>query len=109
MALLIGSDFHSDPRIRKAKQQILLALKEHQRKIRHVTPPNPNLKESYGNLIKEYGSIRVGELFLPYIGTGMGNGPLVELADGSVKYDMITGIGVHVFGHSYPPPCGSKS
>ena len=27
---------------------------------------------------------------------------LVELADGSVKYDMITGIGVHHFGHGHP-------
>jgi acetylornithine aminotransferase len=26
----------------------------------------------------------------------------VELADGSVKYDMISGIGVHYFGHGHP-------
>ena len=40
-------------------------------------------------------------LFYPYMASGLGNGPLVELLDGSVKYDMITGIGVHFFGHSH--------
>ncbi len=32
----------------------------------------------------------------------MGNGPYVELADGSVKLDFIGGIGVHGCGHSHP-------
>jgi 4-aminobutyrate aminotransferase-like enzyme len=40
-------------------------------------------------------------LFYKYVGSGFGNGPFVELADGSVKYDFITGIGVHYFGHSH--------
>ncbi len=39
-------------------------------------------------------------LFYAYIGSGMGNGALVELADGSVKWDFITGIGTNFFGHS---------
>ena len=43
-----------------------------------------------------------GPLSLPYLGSGIGNGALVELADGSVKYDFISGIGVHFFGHSHP-------
>ena len=37
--------------------------------------------------------------FLPFIGSGRGWGPFVECADGSVKLDMVTGIGVHGFGH----------
>src|SRR6266550_3010920 len=45
---------------------------------------------------------RGGALYYPYLGSGIGNGALVELADGSVKYDMISGIGVHYFGHSHP-------
>src|SRR5690606_36877990 len=36
------------------------------------------------------------------VGSGLGRGPLVELADGSVKYDFITGIGVHYMGHNHP-------
>lgn len=36
--------------------------------------------------------------YFPYIGSGRGRGALVELIDGSVKWDMINGIGVHMFG-----------
>ena len=37
-----------------------------------------------------------------YRGSGLGRGALVELADGSAKYDMISGIGVHYLGHNHP-------
>src|SRR5262249_41037666 len=33
---------------------------------------------------------------------GVGRGPYVELQDGSVKLDLINGIGIHLFGHSHP-------
>src|SRR5438477_30555 len=46
--------------------------------------------------------VRGGAIFYPYLGSGLGNGALVELADGSVKFDMISGIGVQHWGHSYP-------
>jgi 4-aminobutyrate aminotransferase-like enzyme len=46
--------------------------------------------------------LRGGPLFFPYLGSGWGHGPLVELMDGSVKYDMISGIGPHFWGHSHP-------
>lgn len=36
------------------------------------------------------------------IGSGLGNGALVELVDGSVKYDFITAIGTNFFGHGDP-------
>jgi 4-aminobutyrate aminotransferase-like enzyme len=45
------------------------------------------------------GSTRGRGAFFPFIGSGRGWGPFVECADGSVKLDMITGIGVHGFGH----------
>jgi len=40
--------------------------------------------------------------YFPYVGSGRGRGALVELLDGSVKWDMINGIGVHMFGHGDP-------
>src|SRR5579859_3355188 len=36
------------------------------------------------------------------VGSGLGKGALVELADGSVKYDFITAIGTNFFGHGDP-------
>ena len=47
------------------------------------------------------GAARGGPPYWPYIASGVGNGPYVELADGSVKLDFIAGIGVHGCGHSH--------
>ncbi len=55
----------------------------------------------YEQTLKSFAALRGGELYYPYLGSGIGNGALVELADGSVKYDMISGIGVHYFGHGH--------
>ena len=55
---------------------------------------NVNMRRAY--LL--YGDL-TSSPFYASIGTGRGRGPLVELVDGSVKWDMITGIGVHGFGH----------
>jgi acetylornithine/N-succinyldiaminopimelate aminotransferase len=36
------------------------------------------------------------------VGSGGGTGVYVELEDGSVKMDLINGIGIHLMGHSHP-------
>lgn len=102
MAKTIADGFFHDPRLEKAKQLIKEALTEHQKTITGVKPGNPELKESYDALLKKVAEFRGGALFYNYLGSGIGNGPLVELGDGSVKYDFITGIGVHSMGHSHP-------
>ena len=102
MAKTIAEGFFNDPRLDKAKKLIQEALAEHQSHITSVKPANPELKESYEALLKKVADYRGGALFYNYLGTGIGNGPFVELADGSVKYDFITGIGVHYMGHSHP-------
>jgi acetylornithine/N-succinyldiaminopimelate aminotransferase len=58
-------------------------------------------KAAYSATITQFETQRGGALWYPYIGSGRGNGALVELLDGSVKYDLISGIGVH-WGHSHP-------
>jgi acetylornithine aminotransferase len=102
MTKTIGENFFLDPRLKEAKKLIQEALKEHQKNITGVKAPNPELKESYDQLLKKMADYRGGALFYNYLGTGIGHGPFVELADGSVKYDFITGIGVHYMGHSHP-------
>ncbi len=101
MAKTVAQGLFSDPRIAEAKKLIQDALKDHKSHITGVKPANPELKESYDQLLKRVADYRGGALFYNYIGSGIGNGPLVELADGSVKYDFITGIGVHYMGHSH--------
>ena len=102
MAKTVADGFFNDPRLEKAKKLIQEALSEHTSQIKGVKPANPELKESYDSLLKKMAEYRGGALFYNYLGSGIGNGPLVELADGSVKYDFITGIGVHYMGHSHP-------
>lgn len=102
MAKTVADGFFADPRLTEAKKLIQEALKEHQTKITGVKAATPELKESYDAILKKMAALRGGALFYNYLGSGIGHGPLVELADGSVKYDFITGIGVHYMGHSHP-------
>lgn len=96
---LLADRLRNDPRIVEAKRLMLEALREHQSALTGVRPADPQRKQGYDQTLKRFEQQRGGKLFYPYLGSGFGAGPLVELADGSVKYDMITGIGVHGFGH----------
>lgn len=72
---------------------------------KHITTVRPPEKEKtvkYGQTLQQIESLRGRGFFYPYIGSGLGRGPFVELADGSVKLDFICGIGVHILGHSHP-------
>ena len=91
-----------DPRIARAKALIQEAVADHSAKIDGVRPANPHLAERYQGLLADAMAVRGGSLFWPYLSAGLGNGPLVELADGSVKLDFIGGIGVYGCGHSHP-------
>ncbi len=99
---LAANALANDPRIAEAKKLVLDAVKEHQKKLPGVRPSNPALKQSYADLISQYESLRGNKLWHPYLGSGFGKGALVELLDGSIKYDFISGIGVHYWGHSHP-------
>ena len=102
MSQTVAEALFSDPRVAQAKQLLSAALAEHQKGLTGIRPPKTELKVSYEELVKQFSGARGGPLFFPYLGSGIGRGSLVELADGSVKYDMITGIGVHYLGHSHP-------
>ncbi|MDA8791883.1 aminotransferase class III-fold pyridoxal phosphate-dependent enzyme [Bacteriovoracaceae bacterium] len=97
-----GKDLRNDPRILKALELIDEAVKDQQKNCHKLHGPNPEFENSYKELLKEFGKLRGANVFYPYIGSGIGSGPFVELMDGSTKYDFITGIGVHYMGHSHP-------
>ena len=100
MKPLASEQLFSDPRVQQARELMLRAVAEHQLSLTGVRAADGERKVGYDELLKEFGEQRGGNLFFPFLGSGMGSGPLVELADGSVKFDMICGIGVHHFGHS---------
>lgn len=100
--MLHSQELHADPRVAQAKELLLAALHEHSQRITEVRGPRPELQESYAQMLSRLAVARGGAPYFPYITSGLGNGPFVELADGSVKLDFIVGIGVHGLGHSHP-------
>lgn len=97
-----GEQFRDDPRIQEAKKLLREALADHQSHLNAAKAADTQLEARYMQWLREVGDMRGRELFYPYLSGGLGRGPLVELADGSVKFDFITGIGVHGMGHSHP-------
>ena len=97
-----ADNFYNDSRVSQALSLLEESLKEHQSSINQVQGPVAELKTTYDEAFNQLGKDRGSPPFYKYLGSGIGNGPLVELADGSVKYDFIIGIGVHHFGHSHP-------
>lgn len=90
------------PAVRSAIAALVEQVRAASAQITDVRPPNPGLADSYEAILKRAADTRGRGLLYPYVGSGLGNGALVELLDGSVKWDMICGIGVHFFGHSHP-------
>ncbi len=97
-----GAKLRSSPAVEQAVAAIVSEVRARSAEVTDVRPPNAALKADYEALMKRAADVRGRGLLYPYIGSGVGNGALVELADGSVKWDMICGIGVHFFGHSEP-------
>ena len=78
---------NSDLRVRQGRRELMLqAVAEHQLTLTGVRAADGERKIGYDALLKEFGEQRAGGLFFPYLGAD-GSGPLVELADGSVKFD----------------------
>ena len=99
-SMTVGAQLHNSPAVRAAIKTIVDEQQRLAAQLTDVRPPNPGLKASYEELMARAAAARGRPLLYPYLGSGLGHGPLVELSDGSVKWDMITGIGVHFFGHS---------
>ncbi len=99
---LIGKDIFTSKEIEAYVQQIVTAIEKQNQKITGPKPPNDEMKSYNDDLIKKVNQSRGRPLFYPYIGSGAGRGPYVELSDGSVKLDLINGIGIHILGHSHP-------
>jgi 4-aminobutyrate aminotransferase-like enzyme len=98
----LGQDLRHSPAVKDAIDTLVSEVMQRAARLTGVRGPSAALQQTYEELMKRAGEVRGRGLLYPYIGSGLGNGTLVELADGSVKWDMICGIGVHFFGHSDP-------
>ncbi|MBX3355269.1 MAG: aminotransferase class III-fold pyridoxal phosphate-dependent enzyme [Phycisphaeraceae bacterium] len=101
-ASLIEPALASNPVVRDAVSRILAELRSAQAKIVGARAPSAERRVTLDEWLHRTAEVKGRPAFYPYLGTGLGHGALVELADGSVKWDMIGGIGVHMFGHGDP-------
>ncbi|HVJ64858.1 MAG TPA: aminotransferase class III-fold pyridoxal phosphate-dependent enzyme [Bdellovibrionota bacterium] len=67
-----------------------------------IKGPNPELVAQQQAELDKIAALRGRPLLFPMWPTGKGSGPYIEFEDGSVKLDMISGIGVSLFGHGHP-------
>jgi len=104
----LPSPHASDPAIAGHLDAIVAAVRASQSSFTGARPADPARKESFEAAMKRVAAVRGRGPVMPYLGSGRGNGPLVELVDGSVKWDMINGIGVHMFGHGDPRMVGAS-
>lgn len=99
---LVGRKIDQDPVIESLVQDLVDEVMVQNSAISGVQKAQPQLLASAQKKVDLIGQLRGRPLYHNYIGTGAGNGPFVELEDGSVKLDLINGIGIHIMGHSHP-------
>ncbi len=102
MSELIGNEMNSSSKVQKQIQDLVHTVSEYSAKIQAVRPANPDKSNSFKGLGEKIATNRGRPLYFPYVGSGIGHGSLVELEDGSVKIDLINGIGINLMGHSNP-------
>lgn len=90
------------PKFQAAKRELMAAIQEASNQVKEIKVSSAEVREEYLKTIQEFNRDRGRDLYYPFLSSGLGSGPYVELLDGSVKLDMITGIGVNFFGHSHP-------
>lgn len=82
--------------------KLFSAILFEQQKFDHLKPADEDKKELLANKLKEYEQLKGRGFFYPFMASGRGHGPFVEMIDGSIKYDLINAIGVNLLGHSHP-------
>lgn len=102
MASTKGELIDQSPKIKSLLEETVKEAIAASAQIEGIRPPDPDRQALAKALMEELGVVRGRPLFFPYVGTGVGRGAYTELVDGSVKLDLINGIGIHVLGHSHP-------
>lgn len=98
--ILLGNKIQTDPVVKGLVKDLVDEVSAINSGILGVKPADPQLVAAAKATMDYTGKLRGRPLYHNYIGTGAGQGPFVELIDGSVKIDLINGIGIHLMGHS---------
>lgn len=88
--------------INNQMNKLFSSILSEQEKINAVKSADEDKKHLIQETLQDFTALRGKGFYYNYMSSGKGNGPFTELIDGSVKYDMINGIGVQLLGHSHP-------
>jgi acetylornithine/N-succinyldiaminopimelate aminotransferase len=102
MAQLLGHQIEESSNIKNLVQNLVDEVGKINNQISGIRPAHPEHADGNKKAIELTGKVRGRPLHYPYVGTGSGHGAYVELEDGSIKLDLINGIGIHLLGHSHP-------
>lgn len=102
MSTTFGDQIKNSSRVKTLIEQVVEEIGNTNKNLKNLSSSDEGLTSKYKVLLDEVAKTRGRPLFYPYIGSGAGRGVFVELEDGSVKIDLINGIGIHILGHSHP-------
>src|SRR5690606_34377775 len=99
---LTGHQIAKSSSVESLVQNLVQEVLKINQQITSVRPADPGHAENAKKQMDQIAQLRGRPIHYPYMGAGAGRGDFVELEDGSVKLDLINGIGSHLFGHSHP-------
>ncbi|MFN7904772.1 MAG: aminotransferase class III-fold pyridoxal phosphate-dependent enzyme [Pseudobdellovibrionaceae bacterium] len=99
---LVGQKIKASSNIHGLIEKLVHEVTGFNNQLSGIQAPKPELLDHGKKMVDQVGLYRGRPLNYAYVGTGAGRGPYVELSDGSVKLDLINGIGIHLMGHSHP-------
>ncbi len=102
MSKLVGRTIAESSKIESLINELVHEVSKLEEGITTARAPQDAHVDNGKKQFDEIGKYRGRPLFYPFLGTGAGRGPYVEVEDGSVKLDLVNGIGVHIFGHGHP-------
>lgn len=102
MSALIGHQVAQSEKVKSLIQQLVGEVQKINSNIHGIQAAKPELADHSKKLTDLAAQFRGRPLAYPYVGTGAGRGVYTEVEDGSIKLDLINGIGIHILGHSHP-------
>ena len=102
MAQTLGQKFQASAKLQQLIDQSVQEAMTFSQQIEGVRDALPDQEATLKAVVEKTNALRGRPLFYDYVGSGVGRGPYVELEDGSVKLDLINGIGIHIMGHNHP-------
>ena len=102
MSSLFGRKVAESDKVQKLVKELVNEVQSINSGIKTIKWADSEFADNSKKWIYKAGTFRGRPLHYPYVGTGSGRGVYVELEDGSIKLDLINGIGIHLFGHGHP-------